>query len=192
MKKRFIIAMFIVLIYASAYSQELTSNFRIGVSYNTLYSHLSNEQGGIGLHGEVYIPIKAIKNVQFLIGGISTEAKLENYGEEEDYDGHQPNLWSNFVGGYLGLRSSVGKSFGFECSAGIGYFSYRQSINQSSEPSTNYVAGSSFGGIFSAGPFINISKAFNLSINGFAAGNGGENAAFSSLFGFRLLLGSSF
>ncbi len=182
-------------------------NFRFGMSYfdrikaitpwvdlqeyNQDYPDDSDE--GVGFHCEVYLPIKNINNINLVLGGLYV------YGEDGDEQGshgseesYSVEYKTEIIGGYVGLRSSIGKSIGIEGSACIGYFAH-MGIKQVNYGDLGFSqsAGSSFGGIFNAGPFIEIGK-FNCSVNIYFVGAGGETEDYASSFGTRLLIGTSF
>ena len=181
--------------------EERKGNFRFGMSFDVIHTIIQpvddsdcDSDEAMGFHCEVYLPIKDFQNINLVLGGLW----IDGY-EDNDYLNHEGNETditsrSEIIGSYVGLRSSIGKSIGFEGSACLGYFAHRGTIEKSEEGTEigfSQSAGSSLGGLFSVGPFIDVGK-LNCSLNIYFVGAGGETGVYTSSGGVRFLIGTSF
>ena len=212
-EKKVMVLLFIVLIFTISKSvlalDDYSGNFRFGISYtNNIHSTIPSIYGdeeyyfcsaeGIGYNCEVYFPLKNIKRIHLLLGGVYINGKSfkEYLNTDANWEKVEMYNYSEIIGGYFGLRSSIGNKFGLEGSASIGYFAHRGTMEvtySEGDLSQNIseLAGSSLGGIFSVGPFIEFGN-FNASINILIIGAGSETGIYTSSMSARLLIGTSF
>jgi hypothetical protein len=202
MKKHLFIVVCILLSSLLFSIDSRKSNFRVGGSYfnyiNSAIPLIDNvkckSEKQPGMHCEVLIPLKNFNNLDLLVGGVwvisYSEAIRHTMDTSYDYTRN-----SEISGGYLGVHSSFGKVVGFEGSASIGYFGHYGSISKqfgdSSEPYVyTYAAGSSVGGYFSAGPYVNIGP-ISCAVNAFLVSAGSETGIYTRSFGIKMMLGTS-